>query len=105
MLLFLFAALILTFSQILVTHHVGLVLPGAHYLVRMENGRIETQGTVKDLRAQGDLKDDEAQHTTQEEAEEKPEEIDLAAQATDGDKKPRKLIEDEHREVGGVKFQ
>ena len=43
--------------QILVTHHVELVLPGANYLVRMLDGRIDTQGTIKDLRASGVLDD------------------------------------------------
>ena len=41
--------------QILVTHHVELVLPGAYYLVRMLDGRIDTQGTIKELQAQGVL--------------------------------------------------
>ncbi|KAJ6610659.1 hypothetical protein B0H10DRAFT_1953686 [Mycena sp. CBHHK59/15] len=33
--------------------HVDLVLSGARYLVRMLDGRIDTQGAVEDLRAQG----------------------------------------------------
>jgi hypothetical protein len=41
--------------QILVTHHVELILPGACYLVRMVDGRIDTQGTMKELRALGVL--------------------------------------------------
>ncbi|CAK5281621.1 unnamed protein product, partial [Mycena citricolor] len=40
-------------TVVLVTHHVELVLPGAHYLVRMLDGRVDTHGTVRDLRAQG----------------------------------------------------
>jgi hypothetical protein len=36
-----------------VTHHVDLVLPGAFYLMRMLDGRIDIQGTVTDLRVQG----------------------------------------------------
>ncbi|KAG6914943.1 hypothetical protein DXG01_014337 [Tephrocybe rancida] len=40
---------------ILVTHHVDLVLPVAHYLVRMLGVRIDTQDTIEDLRAQGVL--------------------------------------------------
>lgn len=42
-------------TQVLVTHHVELVLPGAYYLVRMLDGRIDTQGTVKELCAAGVL--------------------------------------------------
>ncbi|KAF8554053.1 hypothetical protein OG21DRAFT_1497299 [Imleria badia] len=97
-------------TVILVTHHVELVLPGAHYLVRMLDGRIDTQGTVKDLRANGVL-----EYITQDaEADVKQEmpvaasemlvDIAPAAPAKDGSKKPRKLIKDEHRESGGVKW-
>lgn len=76
----------------------------------MLDGRIDTQGTVKELRAQGVL-----EHITQDsEAEVKQEELVVAAEAPvdqspvepakDGSKKPRKLIKDEHRESGGVKW-
>lgn len=41
--------------QVLVTHHVELVLPGAYYLVHMVDGEIVTQGTVADLRVTGVL--------------------------------------------------
>ena len=85
-----------------------LVLPGAYYLVRMLDGRVDTQGTVEELRTQGVLKgieQDSAVETHKEEivaetaagAEESPD-------ATEASKKPRKLIKDEHREVGGVKW-
>lgn len=76
----------------------------------MLDGRIDTQGTVKDLRAQGVL-----EHITQDaEAEIQQEEPVVASEepldgpaepAKDGSKKkPRKLIKDEHRESGGVKW-
>ena len=39
--------------QILVTHHVELVLPGANYLVRMLDGRIDLQGSVQELQDRG----------------------------------------------------
>ncbi|RDX45811.1 multidrug resistance-associated ABC transporter [Lentinus brumalis] len=109
-------------TVILVTHHVELVLPGADYLVRMLDGRIDTQGTVKDLRASGVLDDIaqveeiEAHNEEQavEAAKENPNaEIDADADAdADGakpaavksKKKPRKLIEEEHRETGSVKW-
>ncbi|KAG8687132.1 hypothetical protein FRC09_013677, partial [Ceratobasidium sp. 395] len=39
-------------TVILVTHHVELMLPCAHYLIRMYDGRIDMQGTVSDLRDQ-----------------------------------------------------
>ncbi|TFK37596.1 multidrug resistance-associated ABC transporter [Crucibulum laeve] len=99
-------------TVILVTHHIGLVLPGAYYLVRMLDGRIDTQGTVKELRAQGIL--DEITHDA--EAEVHKEEIveaetlavaeadETQEPASAETKKPRKLIKDEHRETGGVKW-
>ncbi len=101
-----------TCLQVLVTHHVELVLPGTHYLVRMLDGRIDAKGTVKDLRAQGLLDEItqeaaleaheeqiQAEHSTEDTVEaitDKPTDIEA--------KKPRKLIKDEHRETGGVKW-
>ena len=111
--------MVLTFRQILVTHHVELVLPGAHYLVRMLDGRIDTQGTVKDLRASGVLDDiaqvEELEAHKEEQAVEAIKEEDLDAEADaeangdegaapKGKKKPRKLVEEEHRETGSVKW-
>lgn len=97
----------------LVTHHVELVLPGAFYLVRMLDGRIDTQGTVKELRAQGVLEGiehDAAVDAHQEEpviAEQSAvEEVvdESSSKTAEVSKKPRKLVKDEHREVGGVKW-
>ena len=100
-------------SQVLVTHHVDLVLPGAHYLVRMLDGRIDTQGVVADLRAQGVLEGIEhsamidaykgklslVENTVVEESLN-----DDTPKPDDATKKPRKLVKDEHRETGGVKW-
>jgi hypothetical protein len=87
---------------------VDLVLPGAYYLVRMLDGRLDTQGTVKELRAQGVLEGIEHDAVV----ETHKEELVVAEEAALGDspatteetKKPRKLIKDEHRETGGVKW-
>ncbi|KAJ7863247.1 hypothetical protein B0H13DRAFT_2237135 [Mycena leptocephala] len=95
-------------TVILVTHHVELVLPGAHYVVRMLDGRIDTQGTVQELQAQGVL--DEITHEAAVEV--KKEELALPVDVVDLEtlveqteaKKPRKLVEDEHRETGSVKW-
>ncbi|KAJ7660132.1 hypothetical protein DFH06DRAFT_1472233 [Mycena polygramma] len=94
-------------TVILVTHHIDLVLPGTHYLVRMLDGRIDVQGTVEDLRAQGIL-DEITQDAA---AEAKAEEPVAAIEDTIDDSgvvakpsKPRKLVKDEHRAVGGVKW-
>lgn len=102
--------------QVLVTHHVELVLPGTNYLVRMLDGRIDTQGAVKDLRARGILDDiahDESAevHKEEQQAAEAVPSAEVAAVAdVDEDapqeqaKKPRKLIEEEKREEGSVKW-
>ncbi|KAJ1301354.1 hypothetical protein OPQ81_003753 [Rhizoctonia solani] len=42
-------------TVVLVTHHVELMLPCAHYLVRMYDGRIDMQGVVSELQEQGQL--------------------------------------------------
>ncbi|KAI0827335.1 multidrug resistance-associated ABC transporter [Trametes gibbosa] len=108
-------------TVILVTHHVELVLPGANYLVRMLDGRIDTQGTVKELRESGILDDiaqvEELEAHKEEQAVEAIKEVEEADAEVDveatGDadgaakkakKKPRKLIEEEHRESGSVKW-
>jgi hypothetical protein len=82
----------------------------------MLDGRIDTQGTPKDLRAQGVLEEithDEHVHAAQQEdvvqtkEGEDPEAEALKddAAATKGKKKsPRKLVKDEHREEGSVKW-
>ncbi|KAJ7508849.1 hypothetical protein B0H11DRAFT_1962913 [Mycena galericulata] len=97
-------------TVILVTHHVDLVLSGAHYLVRMLDGRIDVQGTVEELRAQGIL--DAITHDAAVDA--KVEEpvaalADDSADLNDPEEtkpvtKPRKLVKDEHRAIGGVKW-
>ncbi|KAG6904524.1 hypothetical protein DXG01_009274, partial [Tephrocybe rancida] len=105
-------------TVILVMHHVDLVLPAAHYLVRMLDGRIDTQGTIKDLRAQGVLEElmhdsavtiaeaevqQEALAPTPSDSENADRDEEEVKKAKAG-KKPRKLVIDEHREVGGVKW-
>jgi hypothetical protein len=76
----------------------------------MLDGRIDTQGTVKELRAQGVL--DDIAHDAAVEV--KKEELAVAKEAATSDpdsdpkdaepKKPRTLVKDEHREEGGVKW-
>jgi len=97
-------------KQILVTHHVELVLPKAYYLVRMLDGTIDTKGIVKELRAQGVL-DDITQDSTTLEMQPPPSEVqqtsdpeDFAKLLGDTAKKPRAFVKDEHREIGGVKW-
>ncbi|KAJ7579704.1 hypothetical protein C8J56DRAFT_281572 [Mycena floridula] len=98
-------------TVVLVTHHVDLVLPGADFVVRMLDGRIDTQGTVKELRAQGILDEivkDESVTIVEAQQEEVVSEVVAVEEMTPEEaaiaKKPRKLIKDEHREEGGVKW-
>lgn len=82
----------------------------------MLDGRIDAQGTPKELRAQGVLEDithDESVHAAQqEEAAQAKESEDPEAEALKDDaatvkdkkKGPRKLVKDEHREEGSVKW-
>ncbi|KZS94266.1 hypothetical protein SISNIDRAFT_454002 [Sistotremastrum niveocremeum HHB9708] len=107
-------------TVVLVTHHVELVLPGTYYLVRMLDGRIDLQGKVEDLRKSGILEfiEQEAhQEVAEEKSEEKPAEVsadriagEVTAPAGEGngkpaaDKKPRKLVEEEVRAKGSVKW-
>ena len=37
------------------SHHVELLLPIAHSLIRVVDGRLDVAGSVEDLRAQGEL--------------------------------------------------
>ncbi|KAI0048026.1 multidrug resistance-associated ABC transporter [Auriscalpium vulgare] len=100
-------------TVVLVTHHVELVLPSSHYLVRMLNGRIDTQGTVAELRERGIL--DEITHEAEVEATEEKhagpgeEQVTIqndeeSAKRTVKAKAPRKLVQDEERETGHVKW-
>ena len=80
----------------------------------MLDGRIDTEGTVKDLQAQGVL-DHIAQDSAAEVKEEEPvaateapvetlEDVVEPETSAESKKKPRKLIKDEFRETGGVKW-
>jgi len=90
----------------------------------MLDGRIDTQGTIKDLRARGvldgieqdsaaDVKSSEPVVASEEPIEAIDAESPELGQGQDGNKdvskqvkrkRPRKLVKDEHREQGGVKF-
>ncbi|KAF9231441.1 hypothetical protein BU15DRAFT_90912 [Melanogaster broomeanus] len=90
-------------TVILVTHHVELVLPGAHYLIRMLDGRIDSQGTVKDLPEIHEQGDPAERSVFSAEAMVAPDIVELG-QPTAPVKKPRRLIAEEHRQQGGVKW-
>lgn len=104
-------------TVVLVTHHVELVLPATAYLIRMLDGRIDAQCSPKDLHAQEVLEeiahDVNVNVAQQQEVTQTKENKDLEVEealkddvsATKGKKKsPRKLVKDEHREEGSVKW-
>ena len=82
----------------------------------MLDGRIDTQGTLADLRAQGVL--DEIAHSEEVIVHEEEQSVAVASPAAEqvvadevrdsgaatGTKKPKKLIKDEERQEGGVKW-
>jgi hypothetical protein len=73
----------------------------------MLDGRIETQGTVKELQAQGVLKGiehDAAVEAHKEELVVASMSVEESPDTTEVSKKPRKLVKDEHREIGAVKW-
>ena len=81
----------------------------------MLDGRIDTQGTLAELRAQGVLDDianseevkvreDEQGAVDNAIAEEIAVEVVEGARPTGETKKPRKLVKDEERQEGGVKW-
>ncbi|GAA6016442.1 hypothetical protein JCM11491_002414 [Sporobolomyces phaffii] len=117
-------------TVVLVTHHISLCLPGAEYFVRLSDGRIEKQGRVADLdrsELQTELIDEDGDEADKAEAADDlekrdavapsdPREADkLAAKVTPesdatpsagsaGPKKTGKLVEEEARQTGRVKW-
>ncbi|KIJ28632.1 hypothetical protein M422DRAFT_784503 [Sphaerobolus stellatus SS14] len=99
-------------TVVLITHNVELVLPGAYYVVRMLDGRIDLQGTLEDLRANESLEVIIAKESTAESsliAAQKPE-PDVAIgdapkpKLSENTKRPRQLVKDEDRSMGSVKW-
>ena len=101
-------------TVILVTHHVNLVLPGTDYLVKMHDGQIQHQGSIVDLRNKNILESivslaHEGEAGREEEVFHRESEVSEVGETIHllpgrNDKTPRKLIEDEKREVGSVKW-
>lgn len=104
------------------THHVELVLPKAYYIVRMLDGRMDVHGTVEDLRSQGFLDDfakpgalrgeepseESAAGRVQISSSDKTKgsrDIGEVVTAAVGKTTPRKLVKEEEREAGRVKWK
>lgn len=98
--------------QVLVTHHVELVLPGTNYIVHMLNGRIDKQGPIAELKSAGIMDSIAQEEAASVSVDSKnadttvhgENDMDGARDETTKATKPRKLIKDEHRETGSVKF-
>ncbi|EDR07940.1 multidrug resistance-associated ABC transporter [Laccaria bicolor S238N-H82] len=114
-------------TVILVSHHVQLCVPGASYVVALDNGRVQYQGSREEFVSSGAIKA-LVQSTNEDKSSDKAEEAELieaveekmALQAeTDesdphsessstvaatpkSEKKPRKLVEEEARAVGRI---
>lgn len=91
------------------SHHVELLLPGAHTLIEMLDGKVETMGTTEELRASGALpvllKDDEEASPSFVASPEETNEVDERSNKEDDAKpapvvatrSPRKLHAEEER--------
>ncbi|WRT70588.1 uncharacterized protein IL334_007586 [Kwoniella shivajii] len=100
---------------ILVSHHVELLLPSSDYLVRILDGRIDAQGTPDELRSAGELDGlvalEEAEVTkseavvAKEDIEEEVEVVDTAEKKTKKKGPGKKLVQDEERAIGNVKWE
>ncbi|KAH7334355.1 hypothetical protein B0J17DRAFT_770708 [Rhizoctonia solani] len=93
-------------TVVLVTHHVDLVLPAVAWVIKLSEGQIEAQGTVAQLRESGELS---AIRTGQKEIELTEEVVTIEGiedqtGPKDPNKTARKLVEDEKKSTGTVKF-
>ncbi|KAF8594789.1 hypothetical protein BDV93DRAFT_501773 [Ceratobasidium sp. AG-I] len=97
-------------TVVIVTHHVDLVLSAVSWVVKLHEGRIESQGTVDQLRESGSLR---AVRADQNDMNVAKEEV-LAStegenEAQGGPKDPakaaRKLVDEETKSTGAVKLQ
>ena len=86
------------------------MLPRAQYLIRLVNGRVETQGTVEDLRASGTLSsitslDRESEGLTSAGTAHGAglDHADKAAVSV-STRRPRVLVEEERRAIGRIKW-
>ncbi|KAF8211386.1 multidrug resistance-associated ABC transporter [Mycena galopus ATCC 62051] len=99
-------------TVVLVTHHLDLFLSGkegsgAHYLVRMLDGRIDAQGTVQDLRARGLL--EAIKHNLKHDSADMATAVEGNTDKSEGKPTPShpitKLVEDEEQAKGDVEWR
>lgn len=98
-------------TRILITHHVGLCIQEASYVVHLEHGRINLCGSPQELEAQGTLEsilddvvaptDDEEPDTIEEEVQQLDPELvkpaDLKNPNTSSNTAPKQLIKEESK--------
>ncbi|KAG8717175.1 hypothetical protein FRC09_014648 [Ceratobasidium sp. 395] len=91
-------------TVVLVTHHVDLVLPLVSWVVKLNEGRIEAQGTAADLRASGALVSANSHRTA---VQGSKTEHSVAKDYTKAKepKDAKKLVEDEKKSIGNVKLR
>ncbi|KAG9125516.1 hypothetical protein FRC07_007298 [Ceratobasidium sp. 392] len=94
-------------TVVLVTHHVELVLPAAGWVVRLRDGRIETQGHVESVRESGmlPLGRDKAKEWSGDDGDVAKHGEEEDKKASEEKKAARKLVEDEKKSIGSVKGQ
>ncbi|KAG8741815.1 hypothetical protein FRC12_015533, partial [Ceratobasidium sp. 428] len=91
-------------TVVLVTHHVDLVLPLVSWVVKLNEGRIEAQGTVADLRASGALVSANSHRTTMQGSKTEHSVTKDDTQVKEP-KDAKKLVEDEKKSIGNVKLR
>ncbi|KAI9682032.1 MAG: hypothetical protein M1817_000086 [Caeruleum heppii] len=96
-------------TRILVTHHVGLCLPRARYTVSLSDGSVQHAGLVEELQRTGSFADILSQEPPEEEALHRETSNDLSrvdtrASAKSAKDAPKKFVEDEARQSGGIKW-
>lgn len=94
-------------TLILVTHHVESVLNHCAYVVRLQNGSIEAQGTVEELRSSGHLAALQASTAPEPspEAETPAGDVVRSEEAAEDPKAAKKLVETEAKAIGSVKIR
>lgn len=96
------------FEQVLVTHHVALMLPAAYHLIHLSDGKIDLQGHVEDLRQEGVLETvvQEEQSSLSKDNLAETGEIRKTEQSDQKavEEVPKTLAEKEHRETEGVSW-
>ncbi|KAF8602913.1 P-loop containing nucleoside triphosphate hydrolase protein [Ceratobasidium sp. AG-I] len=91
-------------TVVLVTHHVNLVLPFMSWVVKLNEGEIEAQGSIEHLRESGALTASRPEQQERRENEREPL-IDAPVPAAKQAKsKARRLVDDEKKSTGNVKL-